>query len=144
VGAFDLLILDFEGVCTPTVSQRIADPDLPLEHAAAQRVVERARSAGLTVVILSNEIDPGWIATHPVLADADHIVNCADNRIFKPDRRAFQRCLLLSGATAERTLVVDDDPDNVTVAASLGMTALRFDPDDVSGSWAAVDLELSR
>lgn len=144
MGAFDLLILDFEGVCTPTVSQRIADPELPMEHSAAQPTVERARAAGLTVVILSNEIDPGWTATHPVLGEADHIVNCADNGIFKPDRRAFQRCLLLSGANAERTLVVDDDPDNVTVAASLGMTALRFDPDDVSGSWVAVDLELSR
>ena len=119
----DLLILDFDGVCTPPMTaglgREAAEPWLQ----GAVSTVELAQSTGVQVAVLSNEIRAQWATEYPVLEIVDHVVNCADNGIYKPDRRAFQRCLLLSGSRAEHTLVVDDDPDNATVAESLGMHA---------------------
>jgi putative hydrolase of the HAD superfamily len=133
-----LLILDFSGVCTRSATEIVADPEAPIARPEALDLVRSVRAAGVTTVILSNELDPDWVDEHPVLAAVDHVVSCAGNRIFKPDRRAFQRCLLLSGKTAEATLVVDDEADNVTAAQALGMDTVLFDPQDPTSSWADV------
>ncbi len=137
-----LLILDFEGVCTRSGAE-LASADAPLSLAAAVRaeaepIVLDAQQRGVLVMILSNEINPEWAATVPLLASVDRVVACSDNGIFKPDRRAFQRCLLLSGVAAENTLVVDDHPDNIAVANSLGMHTVLFDPADAAASWLSV------
>lgn len=135
---FDLLILDFDGVCTRPMREQVAHANDRPARAEALEVVTAAQQRGLTTVVLSNEIDAAWADHFPVLAAVDHVVSCADNRIYKPDRRAFQRCLLLTGAAAERTIVVDDEEDNVTVAQSLGMSVVRFDAGEPARSWAAV------
>ncbi len=135
-----LLILDFDGVCTPSAAEHGCD-EVVRELATrpeADDVVADAQRRGIVVAVLSNELDPAWIDELELLQTVDHVVNCADNRVFKPDRRAFQRCTLLTGARADETLVVDDQPDNVAVAQSLGMMAVLFDPSDAATSWAAV------
>jgi 2-haloacid dehalogenase len=133
-----LLILDFSGVCTRSPAEIVERPDEPVERAGAIELVRAARAAGVTTAILSNELDPAWIDAHPVLGEVDHVVACSDNRIFKPDRRAFQRCLFLSGASANATVVVDDETDNVNAAAALGMDAVLFDTSDPATSWQQV------
>ncbi len=127
----ELLILDFGGVCTYSPSEAIALGLDPADLAAAVRpeaesVAQQAREAGIVIAILSNELSKEWGQFVPLLQAVDHVVCCSDNGIYKPDRRAFQRCLLLSGFTAERALVVDDHPDNVAVAASIGMRSVLF------------------
>ena len=127
-----MLILDFGGVCTFTAAEVIALELEPSDLASsvrpeAEAVVQAAKAAGSQVAILSNELSVEWVGRVPLLQQVDYVVCCSDNGIYKPDRRAFQRCLLLSGAEAEKTLVVDDEADNVTVAASLGMTAVPFE-----------------
>lgn len=138
----ELLILDFAGVCTPSATELIEAGDNAtteiIVDEGAMNIVRFAQEADVTVAILSNEISRGWATTVPLLAEVDHIVACSDNNIYKPDRRAFQRCLLLSGAPAERTLVVDDEADNVTVAASLGMRTVLFDRSNAERSWDLV------
>ncbi len=137
----ELLILDFAGVCTPSAAELIASgaPASAITiRPECESLVAQAQSAGVTVAILSNEISRDWIKDVPLLATVDHLVACSDNNIFKPDRRAFQRCLLLTGATAERTVVVDDTVDNITVAASLGMSTVLFDGSDPDAGWTAV------
>ena len=135
---FALLILDFDGVCTRPMREQVEHPTDRPDRTEALDVVSAARRSGVTTIVLSNEIDTAWADRFPVLSAVDHVVNCADNRIYKPDRRAFQRCVLLAGTTAERTIVVDDGEDNVTVARSLGMTAVHFDVAEPATSWAAV------
>ncbi len=125
---FDLLVLDFGGVCVD--ADGASDP-------AAVDLIDAAHGRGMAVAVLSNELDPATVASHPVLRVVDHVVTC-NTGIQKPDRRAFQRVLLLTGIEAGRTLVVDDSPDNVRGAEAAGTTALRFDPADRAGSWAVV------
>lgn len=107
-------------------------------HDGAVSTIELAQSVGVQVAVLSNEIGADWAKEYPVLELVDHVVNCADNGIYKPDRRAFQRCLLLSDSRAERTLVVDDHRDNTTVAESLGMQVVLFDTTSPVDSWANI------
>ncbi len=127
----ELLVLDFDGVCTYSAAELIgrgaartlADAVRP----EVEDLVQAIRRGGVAVAVLSNELSQDWIADVPLLAAVDHVVCCSDNGIFKPDRRAFQRCVLLAGVSPESTAVVDDSRDNVTVAGSLGMTAILFD-----------------
>ena len=127
--AVGLLVLDFAGVCTPT-STELLDGDataaIPIRPGIVE-LVASARDLGVTTAILSNEISISWKLAEDLFSMVDHVVSCADNRIFKPDRRAFQRCLYVTGHAAEETLVVDDEADNITVAASLGMHTILFD-----------------
>ncbi len=126
----ELLVLDFDGVCTFSASELVDRAGVTLAATVrpqAEEVVTLAQERGVAVAILSNELSRGWIDDVPLLGAVDHVVCCSDNGIYKPDRRAFQRCALLAGVLPEQTLVVDDHPDNVTVAASLGMEAILFD-----------------
>jgi HAD superfamily hydrolase (TIGR01509 family) len=127
-----LLVLDFHGVCTLSPAELIAASVDPGDLAASARpeareVVAAAKGAGISVMVLSNELDPEWADRIPMLTEVDKIVACSDNGIFKPDRRAFQRCMLLAGADPGQTCVVDDGADNVAVARSLGATAVHFE-----------------
>lgn len=143
----NLLILDFAGVCTASALQRLSGHSADAPHndirPECEELVRHAQQAGIEVVILSNEISMDWMSSIPLLEAVDHVVACSDNNIFKPDRRAFQRCLLLTGADAERTLVVDDEADNITVASSLGMHTVLFNEDDTQASWSEVRKKLS-
>ncbi len=143
----ELLILDYAGVCTPSALHRLSndadDQQLGGTSQQCAALVEEAQQAGIEVVILSNEVSTEWAKYVPLLEKVDHVVACSDNNIFKPDRRAFQRCLLLTGAEAERTLVVDDEVYNITVAASLGMQTVLFNEDDTRASWSEVAEKLS-
>ncbi|MEO1060576.1 MAG: HAD-IA family hydrolase [Actinomycetota bacterium] len=122
---YELLVLDVGGVCVDRAGR--SDP-------AATELVDAARERGIVVAVLSNELDE---ASADALPPVDHVVAC-NTGIQKPDRRAFQRVLLLTGTDAAAALVVDDSADNVRGAEAAGAAALHFDPDDRSASWAAV------
>jgi len=125
-----LLILDFGGVCVDPADPARVDP-------AAELLVTDGQRLGISVAVLSNELDDRTIATTPLLGLVDHVVSC-NERIQKPDRRAFQRAMLAAGVEATDTLVVDDSIDNVRGARAAGAAALHFDLDDRTGSWSAV------
>jgi len=135
----ELLVLDFAGVCTLGPNELEATVSLA-ESVRPQcvEVVDAAKAAGITVAILSNEVSYEWAETVPLLRQVDHVIACTDNGILKPDRRAFERALYVAGTAAEATLVVDDDEDNVRVAASLGTHAIHFNVSDPDRSWKQI------
>ena len=90
------------------------------------------------MVLLSNEFDRQWVTEIDGFPDFDHVFVGSDNRVFKPDRRAFQRVLLAVGCEADACLVIDDDETNCRVARSLGCHAIRFDSTDVDATWSAI------
>ena len=147
-GDIRVLLLDYGGVCTPSTREFIAaqDQDGCPSLVAAQdatrpecrSVVARARAAGICVAILSNEIDRSWAASVPLLAEVDHIIACSDNGLLKPDRRAYQRALMVTGSSADQVLFVDDEPDNVAGARAVGIEALLFDVDRAADCWAEI------
>lgn len=131
------LILDFDGVCTPSAHELVTNADnggqarsgtvAGVIRPEAVSAMSAAQSAGLCTVILSNELDRGWLDGSDLASVTDEMVVGADNGIYKPDRRAFQRCLLATGVAAERAVLVDDHPDNVAVADTLGFLTVLFD-----------------
>ena len=143
---YELLILDFVGVCTAPLPElaRMADhtnPAVPV-HRWAESAIRDARAAGIAVVILSNDLPKSTIEATPLLAATDATVSLANSAITKPDRRAFERVMLAQRVSADRTLIVDDSPENIRGAQSTGGGTLHFDPSDPRRSWKAVRAEL--
>jgi putative hydrolase of the HAD superfamily len=140
--SYDLLILDYAGVCTLSHAEILAAvqpaADQQVERAEGLAIVRMAHAAGLKVVVLSNEIDRAWIPNSPLLSSVDAVLAGTDNGILKPDRRAYERALLTTGCIASRALFVDDDLDNVRGARGAGLDAIMFDTNDPEGSWGAV------
>jgi len=145
---FDLLVLDYAGVCTLSTSEFLAnasmEPEALGERVRSVSVIRNAQLAGLRVVVLSNEIDRSWIAGSPVLSQVDHVLACSDNGIYKPDRRAFQRALLATQCQPARALAVDDDPANIRGAQAAGLATLLFDVSNPDASWLRIDAAIRR
>lgn len=143
---YELLIVDFVGVCTAPLGDlaRVADAAsaaVPV-HPQAESVIQSARAAGITVVVLSNDLPEATIKATPLLAAVDDTISLANSAITKPDRRAFERVMLTQRVPADRTLVVDDSIDNVRGARSAGTAVLHFDPSNPRRSWDTVRTEL--
>ena len=60
----------------------------------------------------------------------DHMFATAHYRARKPDPTVFSRVLERYGHSAEDTFFVDDHPDNIRGAQSLGITSQWFSPTD--------------
>ena len=138
--------MDFVGVCTAPLGDlaRVADAAsaaVPV-HPQAESVIQSARAAGITVVVLSNDLPEATIKATPLLAAVDDTISLANSAITKPDRRAFERVMLTQRVPADRTLVVDDSIDNVRGARSAGTAVLHFDPSNPRRSWDTVRTEL--
>jgi putative hydrolase of the HAD superfamily len=108
----------------------------------ANHVVQQAQAAGMGVSILTNDLrafhGTEWEKSVPLLQRVDHIVDCSDTHILKPDPRAYERAIEFVGVSAERVLFVDDQPLNVQGAAEFGMSTLWFDVTHAKQSWDEV------
>lgn len=140
LAAFDVVVFDYDGVCTPSAGEFIASEATPLPVLRPQlsSVVAELRERGSTIVLLSNEFNRQWISEIDDFPAFDHVLVGSDNRIFKSDRRAFQRVLHVTGCAAANCLVIDDDDTNVRVAQSIGCQTIHFDVDDAESSWTDV------
>ncbi|NNE96149.1 MAG: HAD-IA family hydrolase [Acidimicrobiales bacterium] len=121
-------------------------PSDDLIRPAARATVERALAAGLGVSILTNDMRAfhgrEWEHGIDFLAIVDHIVDCSDTDILKPDPRAFARAEEIVGTAASRMLFVDDQPRSVAAAEELGFTAMWFDISDPAAAWHQVAARL--
>ncbi|MFW2382313.1 MAG: HAD-IA family hydrolase [Acidimicrobiales bacterium] len=117
-------------------------PTDDLIRPAARRTVEQALAAGLGVSVLTNDMRAfhgrEWEKGIEFLSLVDHIVDCSDTNILKPDPRAYARAADIIGAHGNRVLFVDDQPRSVTGAEAVGMTAMWFDIANATTSWAEV------
>lgn len=119
------------------------DPPTPeIVRPQAIDVVERAKAAGFSMSVLTNDMRAfhgrEWEQGIDFLRLADHIVDCSDTNILKPDPRAYERAIRIVGVEPARILFVDDQPLNVEGARSVGLEAMWFDIADASASWDAV------
>lgn len=93
--------------------------------------VARVKAAGMTLAILSNELDLFYGADFrdklPFLADFDVIVDATYTGILKPDPRAYRACLDKLGLAAEACVFVDDQARNVEGARAVGLPTVHFD-----------------
>lgn len=119
------------------------DPPTPdLVRPAAQRTADAALAAGYGVSVLTNDMrdfhGPEWELRIPFLQKMDHIVDCSDTKVLKPDPRAFLRAAEMTGVSLDRMLFVDDQPRNVEGALACGLDAMWFDIANAEDSWSGV------
>jgi len=119
------------------------EPPVPeMVRPAAMSVVTRALAAGYGVSVLTNDMRAfhgrEWERDVDFLQLVDHIVDCSDTNILKPDPRAFQRAVEIVETAPNRILFVDDQPLNVEGANRFGLDAMWFDIADAHQAWHSV------
>lgn len=95
---------------------------------AAVALVQRARSAGIAAVLVTNgtsRIDRD-LAALGLDEVVDAVVNSSRIGTVKPDPQIYLYAAEVGGAKPERCLFVDDTPANVAGAESVGMSALLY------------------
>jgi putative hydrolase of the HAD superfamily len=94
------------------------------------KLVHEARTSGLRLAILSNELDmfygPELRQSLDLLNEFELIVDATYTGILKPDPRAYQACLNGLGLKAKECVMIDDQVRNVRGAQALGMPGVRF------------------
>ena len=105
-------------------------------------VVARAQAAGISVSILTNDMRAfhgrEWEHEIALLGRVDHIVDCSDTGILKPDPRAFERAFEMTGFGPDQMFFVDDQPLNGEGADAVGIDWVWFDIASPADSWAGV------
>jgi putative hydrolase of the HAD superfamily len=123
------------------------DPPRPgMVRTEAIDVIDRALAAGFGVSVLTNDLrafhGPHWERDVELLQRVDHIVDCSDTGILKPDPRAYQRAVDITGIGRDRLLFVDDQPLNVKGAETCGIDAIWFDVANPADSWKTIATRL--
>ena len=115
-------------------------PDMIRQEATA--TVTAARHAGIGVSVLTNDLRSfhgrEWEHEVDFLRLIDHLVDCSDTGILKPDPRAFKRALGNIDVDPGRVLFVDDQALSVEAARQVGLDAMWFDISQASQSWQQV------
>lgn len=126
------------------------EPPVPeMIRPQATAVVTAALEAGYGVSVLTNDMRAfhgrEWEQEVDFLKLMNHIADCSDTNILKPDPRAFQRAIDIIDVDPGRVLFVDDQPLNVEGADDFGLRGYWFDIADAAGAWQGVAdrLELS-
>jgi len=108
----------------------VADWSAPIGRVnpAAVAVVERARSAGIRTVMVTNatsrlDRDLAALGLDEVV---DAVVNSSRIGAVKPDPQIYLHAAEVGAAKPERCLFVDDTAANVAGAEAVGMTALLY------------------
>ena len=131
---------DFDTRAYMTMLYEPARPELVRPEATETAV--RAVAAGYGVSVLTNDMRAfhgrEWEHDIDFLQIVDHIVDCSDTDILKPDPRAFTRAEELIGVSADRMLFVDDQPINVQGAKDFGIESMWFDISKAAESWHEV------
>ena len=116
--------------------------DQVVEHCRA------LRAGGLRTGLLTNnaaEFAEMWRPLLPLDELFDDVVDSCEVGMRKPDARIFELALDRLGATAERTLFVDDAPGNIAGAEAVGLHTVLVGPrpEDVPEALARIDQLLS-
>jgi len=102
-----------------------------LVRAGAVALMTDARTAGLPVGILSNDMaafhSREWIDALAVLRLADALVDGSDVGIMKPDPRIYQMMAAKLGVEPQAVVFLDDQPVNLAGATAVGMIAVQVD-----------------
>lgn len=109
---------------------RGADPAAVIRPEALE-AIERVRTAGRKLAILSNELDLFYGSDFreklPFLKSFDVIVDATYTGILKPDPRAYSGVAEALNLAPQSCVFVDDQMKNIRGAERIGMTTVHFD-----------------
>ncbi len=121
----------------------IYNPPRPeLIRASCNAVVDGAQKQGVSVSVFTNDLSafhgPDWADKIELLQRIDHLVDCSHTGVLKPDPRAYERALTITGFEPDQVLFIDDQPLNVKGAQDVGIDAIWFDVADPDAAWEQV------
>lgn len=124
--------------------QRARGPDPNLHvRPEALAIILSAKSAGIRVGILSNELElfygRAMMDALDVLKHIDAMVDATHTKILKPDPRAYAMGLEALGTRPERTVFIDDQTRNIEGARKAGLHAVAFDVTRPGASFAEAE-----
>lgn len=130
-----------------TLIRRSRGPDVNRHiRPEAHRTIRRAKMAGRSVGILSNELELFYgrdtLQQLDILKEIDSIVDATHTHILKPDPRAYALGCEALGLSPEEVVFVDDQPRNVEGARRAGLDALQFDVTKPASSFAEAERRL--
>lgn len=109
---------------------------------AVRALVEDARSAGLRVGALTNDLHDfhgeAWVDRISLFGALDVLVDGSLTGVLKPDREAFAIAGRRMGLPPAELVLLDDQPVNVRGAQAAGIRAILLDPVDPGPALAAV------
>lgn len=115
------------------VLMRMGNSEGPLIHPDVLAAAHDVRARGLRSGLVTNnivEFRDGWRSLVPVEELFEIVVDSSEEGVRKPDPRIFELALeRLDGVAAERTVFLDDYEGNIAAARTLGLHAIRVDPD---------------
>lgn len=119
------------------------DPPTPeIIRPEATKVVGAALAAGIGVSVLTNDMrsfhGPDWEHGVKFLGMVDHVIDCSDTKILKPDPRAFERALQIINVSPEHVFFVDDQPKNVAGARACDIPSTWFDIANATAAWKTI------
>ena len=100
----------------------------------ALALLRDARAAGFRVGVLSNDaysiMGKEFFANRPEFAELDAFVDAVDIGVRKPEPEAYRRAAEALGVALEAVVFLDDTPECVDGARTVGMHAIQVDPAD--------------
>jgi epoxide hydrolase-like predicted phosphatase len=103
--------------------------------------IHRLRDQGYGTALLTNnarELAPLWRPLLPLEELFDVVIDSSEVGMRKPDPRIYRLVLSRLGVQAERTVLLDDAPGNVSGAVGVGMQAILVG-EDFMAALAALD-----
>jgi len=99
----------------------------PFDHTL--EVVDRLRESGVTVAIGSNIYAPHveWVKQREVFDRFNRLYLSCELGAAKPSKKFFEHILEDLGVEPDRTIFMDDPPENVEGARSLGIRAFHYE-----------------
>ena len=115
-------------------------PELVREQARA--LVRDARTAGLRVGILTNDLrafhTEEWIERIEIVGDMDVVVDGSVEGHLKPDPRLYELLAERLGVSYTEMVFLDDQRTNIRGAEALGIASVWFDVTDPDTSYSEV------
>jgi putative hydrolase of the HAD superfamily len=94
-------------------------------------IVRDVRKAGKKLYLLSNFNQRLRTEPYPILSEFDALVISGEINKVKPDRAIYDYLLDTYALNPEECIFIDDNPANIAMAESLGITGYLFDGDAV-------------
>ena len=124
------------------IAQHYDPPRPELVREQARSLVRDARTAGLRIGILTNDLrafhSEEWIERIEIVGDMDVVVDGSVEGHLKPAPRLYELLAERLGASYAELVFLDDQRTNIRGAEALGITSVWFDVTDPDTSFAEV------
>lgn len=124
------------------IAHLYAPPRPELVRDQARAIVRDARSAGMAIGILTNDLrafhSEAWIEQIEIVGDVDVVVDGSIEGYLKPDPRLYELLSERLEVPFADMVFLDDQSSNIRGAEALGISSVWFDVMDPDRSYAEV------